>query len=848
MKVYPVRNSFNSGEVSELTGFRDDISKYGGACAVLENAFPLVEGGARKMPGTFFAGAGKNTSLYRLVPFSRSTSFGNYILEFGDSYIRFWTTGANAALILDAYGDAYEVTTPYSEADLFDLDVDTQSADVLYIFHHLYPPMTLNHFGDANWTLTAINVTGTLDAATSSSGIPKSITGITNSNPAVVTCQGHGFATGSKVYINHVVGMVEVNYQTYTVTGYGTVVAYNASSTYPVGAVVSVGSYAAVDVVNGKYLYVATAFGTVFAGPIPVMPVITVLSNSIDTLAASYVSPTLTIKLANSTAAKNSADLIQTAIRSVAGIDCSAWTVTENEAYASSRPTTGITGVSSTMVLNNTYYTCLAIVGGSATNTSHFPAAEALWWERGSPVGDPVNQFALNGVDSTAYTPYISGGTAVQVVPLFAAAGDYPSCGALYGQRLVVGGSDNNPSKFWASVVGDYTNYISDPEADDYAAIFTLASQKVDQILDMIATPNALLMGTDSGVWAITGANGAPFSAISINAAKQTTIGGCKVRPQLLNDSAIFVSNSGRLAIFLLYNFVQNQWDNYDLTRLNRSITIGTSAETSGIVQTGFQIEPYPVFWAVRKDGQLLGLIFNKQDQVFAWFRINMLPEGGAIESVAVISHESDEDQVWISVRRNGQRGNEYFAPHEIFGQLSNAYFVHCGLRNTSNAPTRTVSGLTYLRGQEVVAVGDGSRLAVGGKSTFMVPPNGELTFDTPASQITVGLPYTQTMQPANLVVAASGGTSRGMKQKLRRVTLSIYQGVGGKYGTDPAYMYAIPYGESFLGNPPAMYTGEVTVDCDCDWDAQAKLIITNDEPFPFTLRGLVARLEFNPD
>ena len=117
MKVYPVRNSFNSGEVSELTGFRDDISKYGGACAVLENAFPLVEGGARKMPGTFFAGAGKNTSLYRLVPFSRSTSFSNYILEFGDSYSRFWTTGANAALILDAYGDAYEVTTPYSEAD-----------------------------------------------------------------------------------------------------------------------------------------------------------------------------------------------------------------------------------------------------------------------------------------------------------------------------------------------------------------------------------------------------------------------------------------------------------------------------------------------------------------------------------------------------------------------------------------------------------------------------------------------------------------------------------------------------------------------------------------------------------
>ena len=56
-KVYSVRQAFNSGEVSaNLVAFRDDVSKYASACLTLETAVPLVEGGAKKMPGSYFAG------------------------------------------------------------------------------------------------------------------------------------------------------------------------------------------------------------------------------------------------------------------------------------------------------------------------------------------------------------------------------------------------------------------------------------------------------------------------------------------------------------------------------------------------------------------------------------------------------------------------------------------------------------------------------------------------------------------------------------------------------------------------------------------------------------------------
>ena len=44
------------------------------------------------------------------------------------------------------------------------------------------------------------------------------------------------------------------------------------------------------------------------------------------------------------------------------------------------------------------------------------------------------------------------------------------------------------------------------------------------------------------------------------------------------------------------------------------------------------------------------------------------------------------------------------------------------------------------------------------------------------------------------------------------------------------------------------MPTLEVTRDMDADWDDSSTFIITQDDPLPFTLRGLVMRMSYNPD
>jgi hypothetical protein len=468
------------------------------------------------------------------------------------------------------------------------------------------------------------------------------------------------------------------------------------------------------------------------------------------------------------------------------------------------------------------------------------------------------------------------------------------------------------------SVEGDYPDFICDPNQTDYAIQFTLVSNQVNQVLNMIGTPNALLLGTSGGVWVMEGSNGLSLSQTNVSASVQTSLGVSALQPQLVNGSAIFVSRSSRIVTFLVYNFGANQWESNDLTRLNRGITLGPTQATSGIAQTAFQMEPYPIFWCVRNDGQLIGLVFNTQDQVYAWFRVNM--NGGVVESAAVISGAGQEDQLVVVVRRtvNGLsvRYVEYFMQHELFGQLENAFFVHSGLQwdggpgiaitGISNAnptvvvapghsftngilvqiadvlgmteinqdPTQAytianvtsttfelsgmdstafgvyagggvatqvtnqVTGMSYLRGNTVVAVGDGALIL-----QPTVVTSDVIAFPYYSNLITIGLPYQITIQPTNPVLSSQAATTRGMPQKINRYSLSLYQSMGGQVGEDLDHMYDITYGPGTMARQPQMSTLEITRDMDSDWSEESTFFITQDDPLPFTLRGIVFRM-----
>lgn len=92
-KPYRILNSFNAGELTPLLSAREDLAKYQSGCSLIENLFPLPQGGAQKRPGTKYVATVKDANYATpLVSFEYSTE-QSYIIELGNEYMRFYKDG-----------------------------------------------------------------------------------------------------------------------------------------------------------------------------------------------------------------------------------------------------------------------------------------------------------------------------------------------------------------------------------------------------------------------------------------------------------------------------------------------------------------------------------------------------------------------------------------------------------------------------------------------------------------------------------------------------------------------------------------------------------------------------------
>lgn len=121
-----IQTNFTAGELSDRLGGRVDLAAYGNGLSEMINFIPTVEGPALKRSGTIDVAQARDDAG-RLIPFEYNVTQA-YVIEAGDTKFRFYT---NDARIETSPGVAYELTTPWTAAELALLDW-AQSADVMY--------------------------------------------------------------------------------------------------------------------------------------------------------------------------------------------------------------------------------------------------------------------------------------------------------------------------------------------------------------------------------------------------------------------------------------------------------------------------------------------------------------------------------------------------------------------------------------------------------------------------------------------------------------------------------------------------------------------------------------------
>ena len=283
----------------------------------------------------------------------------------------------------------------------------------------------------------------------------------------------------------------------------------------------------------------------------------------------------------------------------------------------------------------------------------------------------------------------------------------YPAAVTFYEQRLIFAGTRDFPQRIDGSRIADFESFAPGANDDD-AFAFTLAADQVNAIRWINAGQN-LTIGTVGGEWQMrTSANDAPITPTNVQVKRQTTYGSAALQPRRVGSAVLFLQRAGRKVRELSYSFEADSLVAPDLTLLAEHLT------GEGIADMTFQQEPDPVLWCVRGDGVLLGMTYERSQDVVAWHRHVIGGREGAVESVTAIPSPGEgEDRLWIVARRrvNGVTRRTVEMKELAFGagtEQADAFFVDGGLTYDGRSHPAALLSLDGIAGDIVLASSPG--------------------------------------------------------------------------------------------------------------------------------------------
>ena len=653
------------------------------------------------------------------------------------------------------------------------------------------------------------------------------ISGATQANPVVVTATGHSYSNGDEISITSVAGMTELNNKRY-------LVANKTTNTFEITDIDGTN-------ING------TGFTAYASGGV---------ANRVYEIATPYLTAELfDLKFAQS------ADVMYIThpnheVEKLSRSGHTSWTLTDVDFTDGPYLDDNIT----TTTLNpgsHTVGTGVAVVASAVTGINGDTGFQATdvgrlirfrdGYMKVTARADTTNitvEIIEDLGSSTASTDFALGA--------FSDTTGHPSCVTFFEQRLVFAATLNNPQTIYFSKSGDYENMNENrggTVADDDAIIYTIASNQVNAIRFMTAT-RTLIIGTAGGEFAVSGGGtDVAITPTNILIKKQSNHGAANVDAIPAGNATLFLQRAKRKLRELAYNFDVDGYVSPDLTILAEHITEG------GLTQISYQQEPNQIIWGTRDDGQLVGLTYQREQQVVAWHRHKFggtFGSGasatgfGVCESVATIPTDDSEYQTYVIVKRTinsvTRRYVEYINNYDFDETDDTTFnFLDSQLEYSGSAAT-TISGLDHLEGQTVSILADGST------HPDKTVTSGSITLDRSATKVKVGLSYTSLLQTMRLDAGSQDGTSQGKTKRIFDITIRLYESIGVEVGPDLSNMERIPFRSSAdaMDSGLGVFTGDKEVEFRGNYETDGFIFVRQTQPLPLTILSLYPRLQTN--
>lgn len=887
MAIRQYQRAFNGGEVSPSMFARIDDGKYQTGMALCKNFLIEPQGPIVMRPGFKYVNHTKHAGKKaRLIPFNFSIS-QTMVLELGEKYVRFHTLGKT---LLGESGQAYEVETPYLEADLFDIHY-VQSADVLTLVHPNYPPKELRRYGATDWRLVDIKFGSSLPAPTGLSATQTINKNVTNpkdykrsyavtalladgteesvrSSPVTIDCNPYGDGSYNTITWNAVTGAGLYRVyrdqggiwayvgQTDTTKIIDENITSDASITPPLYDDVFSTSTGimSVTVENGGSGYRAFNNGVepkVYIPPIKPSKPFELTWTWANTSSSKYPDyPTPTVEILDRKGAGTGA----TAELDIAHVRYTSKDDNNYDVYHSVTEVHGIRVVSrghgyvepyakgypkKTSFLNPGYAEfpleiesnplVLEVVDPNGTGAELVPVVAD-----GRIVSVNIRKAGQGYTNPTIIIKSKEGSGAVLRANI-GKSGDFPGAVSYFEQRRWFGGTLERPNNLWATRPGTESDmsYSLPSQSDDRIAV-RVAAREANRILHIVPLAQLMLL-TGAAEWRVSPLNSDAITPESMSVRPQSYIGASNVQPLVIGSSMIYGAGRGGHMRELGYNYEAGGYISGDVC-----LRAPHLFDNLSIVDLAYSKAPFPIVWAVSSSGKMIAMTYVPEQQVGGFSTVETR---GTIESVCVVA-EGDEDIVYVEVLRtiNGQnvRFVERMAERQYKG-LKECVYVDCAGTYRGEAK-KEITGLTWLEGETVSILADGA----------VEPPqavkDGKITLTYPAKVVHVGLPFMADMKTLPAAMALQDGSyGSGHKKNVREVFFRVVNSSGTQAGPSFDKLSEYPSRSTeFAGNVPEPITDEIGFQIQPQWSQSGQVCVRQKYPLPLRIVSMTTVLELS--
>ena len=122
---------------------------------------------------------------------------------------------------------------------------------------------------------------------------------------------------------------------------------------------------------------------------------------------------------------------------------------------------------------------------------------------------------------------------------------------------------------------------------------------------------------------------------------------------------------------------------------------------------------------------------------------------------------------------------------------------------------------------------------------------SGQITLESAASKVQVGLPYTHTFKSLKLDAGNPAGTSVGKVKRFHALTLVLLNSATYSIGRDGSALEQVEFREvgDAMDTAVPLFTGEKRQTFQGQHDRDARFVIEGDAPLPFTVLAVAPEL-----